>query len=42
LPDIDVPVPDVDLDSDRKALVSFEHDWVRASRALIKHKSYGK
>jgi hypothetical protein len=42
LPDIDVPEPEVELDPDRQALVSFEHDWVRASRALIKHKAYGK
>jgi hypothetical protein len=42
LPDIDVPGPEVELDDDRQALVSFDHDWVSASRALIKHKSYGK
>jgi hypothetical protein len=42
LPDIEVPEPDIDLDPRRQALVSFEHDWVRASRALIKHKAYGK
>jgi len=42
LPEIEVPEPEVDLDPDRQALVSFEHDWVRASRALIKHKAYGK
>jgi hypothetical protein len=45
LPDIDVPEPDVDLDSldgERQALVSFDDDWVAASQALIRHKSYGK
>jgi hypothetical protein len=42
LPDIDVPEPEIDLDPDRQALVSFDHDWVEASWALIKHKSYGK
>jgi hypothetical protein len=42
LPPIEVPEPDVELDPERQALVSFEDDWVRASQALIKHKSYGK
>jgi hypothetical protein len=42
LPRIEVPQPEVDLDPDRQALVSFDLDWVAASRALIKHKSYGK
>jgi hypothetical protein len=42
LPDIDVPEPDIDLDPHRQALLRFEHDWVHGSRALIKHKSYGK
>jgi hypothetical protein len=42
LPDIEVPEPEIDLDPGRQALLSFDHDWVRASRALIKHKSYGK
>jgi hypothetical protein len=42
LPDIEVPEPEVELDPARQALVSFDHDWVGASRALIKHKSYGK
>jgi hypothetical protein len=42
LPNIEVPEPEIDLDPDRQALVLFEHDWVRASRALIKHKAYGK
>jgi hypothetical protein len=42
LPPIEVPEPEIDLDPDRLALVSFDHDWVKASRALIKHKAYGK
>jgi hypothetical protein len=42
LPPIDVPEPDIDLGADRQALVSFDDDWVSASQALIKHKSYGK
>jgi hypothetical protein len=42
LPNIEVPEPEVELDPDRQALVSFDHDWVSASQALIKHKSYGK
>jgi hypothetical protein len=42
LPEIEVPEPEIDLDPGRQALLSFDHDWVRASRALIKHKSYGK
>jgi hypothetical protein len=42
LPPIDVPEPEVELDPQRLALVSFDDDWVSASRALIKHKAYGK
>jgi hypothetical protein len=42
LPPIEVPEPDVELDPERQVLVSFDDDWVRASRALIRHKSYGK
>jgi hypothetical protein len=45
LPPIHVPEPEIDidlLDGERQALVSFDDDWVAASRALIKHKSYGK
>src|SRR5262249_12419719 len=42
LPEIEVPEPEVELDPDRQALVSFDDDWVSASQALIKHKSYGK
>jgi hypothetical protein len=41
LPPIIVPRPEIDLAPDRPSLVSFDHDWVAASRALIKHKSYG-
>jgi hypothetical protein len=40
LPSIEVPEPDVELDPERQALVSFDDDWVSASQALIKHKSY--
>jgi hypothetical protein len=42
LPPIEVPEPEVELDPERQALVSFDDDWVSASQALIKHKSYGK
>jgi hypothetical protein len=42
LPVIDIPEPEVELDPDRQALVSFDDDWISASQALIKHKSYGK
>jgi hypothetical protein len=42
LPDIEVPGPKIELDPGRHALVSFDDDWVSASQALIKHKSYGK
>jgi arsenate reductase-like glutaredoxin family protein len=42
LPPIVVPEPEVDLDPDRQALVSFDDDWVAASRVLSEHKSYGK
>jgi hypothetical protein len=42
LPPIEVPEPEVDLDDERKALVSFDDDWIEASQALIKHKSYGR
>jgi hypothetical protein len=42
LPEIEVPEPEVELDPERQALVSFDDDWVGASQALIKHKSYGK
>ena len=42
LPPIEVPGPEVELDPERQALVSFDDDWVDVSRKLIKHKSYGK
>ena len=42
LPLIEVPEPEVELDVERLALVSFDDDWVSASQALIKHKAYGK
>lgn len=45
LPPIEVPEPDIDvddLDPSRQALVSFDDDWVTASRKLKEHKSYGK
>jgi hypothetical protein len=42
LPPIEVPEPEVELDPERHALVSFDDDFVSASQALIKHKSYGK
>jgi hypothetical protein len=42
LPPIEVPESEVELDSERQALVSFDDDFVSASQALIKHKSYGK
>jgi hypothetical protein len=42
LPPIEVPEPELALDPERQALVSFADDWVSASKALIKHKGYGK
>jgi hypothetical protein len=40
LPEIEVPEPDAQ-DAERQALVSFEDDWVTATRALIARKKYG-
>jgi hypothetical protein len=40
LPEIEVPQPEVDEDSERQALVSFDDDWVAATRALIRRKAY--
>ena len=40
LPPIEVPEPEIDPDVDRQALVSFDHDWVEATRALIARKNY--
>jgi hypothetical protein len=41
LPPVVIPQPGLALDPDRPSLVSFDHDWVAASRALIARKSYG-
>jgi hypothetical protein len=41
LPEIEVPEPEVDEDAVRQALVSFDDDWVTATRALIASKRYG-
>jgi hypothetical protein len=43
LPDIEVPESDIDLDGlgdERQALLSFDHDWVDATIALVGRKSY--
>jgi hypothetical protein len=40
LPRIEVPGPE-DQDASRQALVSFDDDWVAATRALIARKQYG-
>jgi hypothetical protein len=41
LPTIDVPGPELDAKTERQALVSFEDNWVAATRALIARKQYG-
>jgi hypothetical protein len=41
LPQIEVPEPEVDQAAARQALVSFDDDWVKATRALIARKQYG-
>jgi len=41
LPPIEVPGPEIDEDSSRQALISFEQDWVAQTRAMIERKSYG-
>lgn len=41
LPEIEVPEPEIDEDSERQALVSIDQDWIEATRALIARKSYG-
>lgn len=41
LPIIAVPQPEIDEAAVRQALVSFEDDWVTATRALIQRKQYG-
>jgi hypothetical protein len=40
LPEIEVPQPEVNEDAERRALVSFDDDWVAATRALIARKQY--
>jgi hypothetical protein len=40
LPPIEVPEPEADEDVVRQALVSFDDDWVVATRALIARKAY--
>ena len=42
LPPVEVPQPNVALDPERHALVSFDDDWVTATRKLIKRKAYSK
>jgi hypothetical protein len=42
LPPISVPEAEVALDPVRQALVSFDHGWVEATRALKRRKSYGQ
>jgi hypothetical protein len=41
LPPVVVPQPHVDPAAPRQALVSFDDDWAKATRALIRRKSYG-
>ena len=41
LPKIEVPEPEIDEDVERQALVSFDMDWIKATRAMIARKSYG-
>jgi hypothetical protein len=41
LPAIEVPGPEIDEDAVRQALVGFDDDWVKATRALIAQKQYG-
>jgi hypothetical protein len=40
LPPIEVPEPEVNEDVVRQALVSFDHDWIAATQALIRRKAY--
>jgi hypothetical protein len=40
LPAINVPQAEIDDDPERRALVSFDDDWVEATRALIRRKAY--
>jgi hypothetical protein len=39
--DIVVRQPEFDADAPRQALVSFDQDWMEATRALIERKAYG-
>ena len=41
LPEIDVPAPEIDESVERQALVTFDDDFVTATRALIARKQYG-
>jgi hypothetical protein len=41
LPDIDIPEPEIETEANRQALLSFEDDWIAATRALIARKRYG-
>jgi hypothetical protein len=41
LPVIKVLQPEIDEGAARRALVSFDQDWVEATRALIQRKAYG-
>src|SRR5262249_12937299 len=40
LPAIEVPEPELEDAISRQALVSFDDDWLAATRALIKRKAY--
>jgi len=40
LPPIEVPEPEIDEGGQRQALVSLDHSWVEATRALIARKQY--
>jgi hypothetical protein len=42
LPEIEVPQAEIDEDAERQALVSFDHDWIEATKALFKWKSYDR
>jgi hypothetical protein len=41
LPVIEVPQPEIDEEAEKHALVSFNDNWVTATRALIARKQYG-
>jgi hypothetical protein len=40
LPPIEVPKPELGTDTIRRALITFDQDWVEATRALIRRKAY--